>query len=403
MRRRLLISGALIVSTLGWASPAGAQIIPPGCTFDPGTGLVTFLAAPDITLVREGDALLLNGAGCDGASVVNTDLIQLFADGPANANSITIDLFGGPFAPGATDEEDGSSEIEIELYGTWTFTLLGTAQADHVATGYADDPPGGCAGSTIQRPAINVDATENSPDADIFDCDSYFHAGLSSLVGGEGDDVISLAGGEGFVVDDLSYRLTALGGPGDDLIRFGLVDDAILRGGPGVDVADASPVPLLFDPPSFGMLFNIGSGTVNPPHNIHGFGVHVEVFGFEKYIGTGYDDRFWGSSRAEVFRGGPGNDESLGRAGDDELRGGVGDDEVSGGWGHDLLGGGDGADVVRGAGGSDTVLGWTGADQLFGDAGNDLLRGGLGTDSCQGGPGLDRFGSCETKDTPSPG
>lgn len=365
--KRSLLAGALILSWLALSPPAAGQVIPPpGCTFDPGTGLVTFLAEPDITLVRDGDALMLNGAGCDGATVTNTDLIQLFAQGPSNEASIAIDLAGGPFAPGATDEGDGSSEIEIELYGAWTFRLLGTAQADHMVTGYAQSPAG-CSNPGFDWPAINLDATEASPDADVFDCDGYFHVGLSSLVGGEGDDVLSLAGGEPFVEDNINYRLTVLGGRGEDRMIIGLVDDARLRGGPGVDTVDASPVPFEYDPPSFNMLFTIGWGTINPPNTIHGLGVHVEVFGFEEYIGTTSDDRFWGSARAEVFSGGAGADEIHGRAGDDELFGQGGSEEILGG---------------------------------FGD---DALRGGLGVDSCVGAQGSDVFASCETRDSPNPG
>lgn len=396
---RSLFAGALLLSTLSWSSPAVAQLPSLGCTFESEIGLVTFLAGPEITLVRDGDALSLNGEGCEGATVTNTDLIQLFAQGPSSEASITIDLAGGPFGPGATDEGDGSSEIEIELYGARTFTLLGTDQADHMVFGRANHV---CEEVPFTFPAINVNATEGSPDADIFDCNTLFAiTGSSSLVGRGGNDMLSV-GGEG--LSDLTLNglyMSASAGSGNDMIRPGTGGDALLRGGGGTDVLDASQIPPLGGPPV--MLFTIGEGSINPANHIHGSGVGADVVGFERYIGTAFRDIFWGSLRSESFSGGGGDDEIRGRGGDDELRGQGGEDGILGGEGNDIVGGGPGDDGVAGNAGSDVVLGWAGADQLLGGWGDDVLRGGLGTDSCTGGAGTDLFGGCETKDTSNPG
>jgi hypothetical protein len=61
---------------------------------------------------------------CHGTpTIANTDLIKLRARGP---NEISLDLFKGPFAPGATPEPDGSPEIEIRASGREaTFWLEG--------------------------------------------------------------------------------------------------------------------------------------------------------------------------------------------------------------------------------------------------------------------------------------
>lgn len=55
-------------------------------------------------------------ARCNGTpTITNTDLIRLRAKG---YNEVVVDLFHGPFAPGATLEPDGSPEIEIQGSGS---------------------------------------------------------------------------------------------------------------------------------------------------------------------------------------------------------------------------------------------------------------------------------------------
>jgi Ca2+-binding RTX toxin-like protein len=64
---------------------------------------------------------------------------------------------------------------------------------------------------------------------------------------------------------------------------------------------------------------------------------------------------------------------------------------ITGGGGDDILTGGSGADTISGGAGSDTVTGGIGADVLNGNDNNDKLVGGLGSDTMTGGAGSDTF------------
>jgi hypothetical protein len=134
MKRPLLVLG-LALGPLASAVPANADIVIPGpCTFDVNAAVMAFSVSGsdgEITLRREGDALFANGEACQGATVHNTDLIRLLARG-----RITIDLGGGPIAPGAADEGDGSSEIEMEV-DTRDLDVLGGTGRDHIVGGRA--------------------------------------------------------------------------------------------------------------------------------------------------------------------------------------------------------------------------------------------------------------------------
>ncbi|MGH2738765.1 MAG: hypothetical protein ACRDHH_08100, partial [Actinomycetota bacterium] len=86
------------------------------CSFAGGTVQVTLGAAEDeASVVRDGDDIVvLGGAGqipCGGPTATTVDTIRA-NDVSSGTTTFTIDLSGGPFEPGATDEEDGTSEIE---------------------------------------------------------------------------------------------------------------------------------------------------------------------------------------------------------------------------------------------------------------------------------------------------
>jgi Ca2+-binding RTX toxin-like protein len=383
---RSVLVGVFAIGVLTWPTLAAiAQVIPGECTFDSGTAVMTFASDSPIMLTREGDAILVNDAVCQGATVTNTDLIRLFAD------SITIDLAGGPIAPGATDEGDGSSEIEFEIE-THDLDVLGTSFPDHLVVGRASrDCPGV---GTLDWSAVNLNADEAAPDADIFDCSSTFEGtGFSSLVGRGGNDILSLAG-EGLSESELSGHLTMLGGLGNDTLISGTGDDTI-RGQQGVDTFDASEATseiwILVGPLSETDTA-VGSSIGND-----------EIAGFERYVTSFADDFFDGSDRDETFIGGGGHDEIWPRGGDDVIAGGPGPDflfysDAPRGIQVDLREGvaqGDGSDQVSGI---ELVEGTPFDDEMLGNripnlfvlgAGNDVARGLWGTDSIDGGEGND--------------
>lgn len=104
--------------------------------------------------------------------------------------------------------------------------------------------------------------------------------------------------------------------------------------------------------------------------------------------------------------GSTGNDTLVGGLGDDELSGGVGFDRVLGGAGNDLLLGGAHNDYLNGEAGNDLMIGGGGNDRLIDVVGRDHFIGGLGNDvivsrdtrstihnnpdTLSGGPGYDR-------------
>jgi Ca2+-binding RTX toxin-like protein len=119
-----------------------------------------------------------------------------------------------------------------------------------------------------------------------------FYASVSTVDGGEGDDVLSGEQGEGGGGDDVLLVPQGRGDAGDDILRCPPNLLCGVRGGPGND--------LLF-----------------------------------------------GGRAANQLLGQSGDDLLHGRAGDDELRGGPGDDRLVGGANADELGGGAGADSLE--------------------------------------------------------
>ena len=82
-------------------------------------GVLTITGAGDadaIAITTDSGAILLNDAAItDSPTTENTDSIVI--QGGAGDDVITIDLTGGALAPGASSEETGTAEIEIEVDG----------------------------------------------------------------------------------------------------------------------------------------------------------------------------------------------------------------------------------------------------------------------------------------------
>ena len=122
-------------------------------------------------------------------------------------------------APGATDEGDGSSEIEVDVTGMDgsfdTLRIVGTSGPDAFATSFL---------------AVNLNADETVPDPDVT-LEDYLSL---ELIAGDGDDELSVDPFDAFA------RATLLGGDGDDRLSGRLGGDDVLDAGPGRDVADYS-------------------------------------------------------------------------------------------------------------------------------------------------------------------
>ncbi len=107
--------------------------------------------------------------------------------------------------------------------------------------------------------------------------------------------------------------------------------------------------------------------------------------------GGAEDDRISGRAGDDLISGGQGDDRLTGNWGDDHLRGDTGSDRLNGGWGRDTLDGGEGDELLEGGWSDDVLLGGGGDDRLRGGVGDDLLDGGAGDDRMRGGLGVDTF------------
>jgi hypothetical protein len=414
-RCRIALGLAALVPTLVviGALPAGAQAT---CSFDEPTGVVTITVASNLpaTVVRSTDAIHLDGQACGTATVANTDLIRVTGPGGGSEEIFTIDLSGGPFAPGLTTESDADAEIEFEV-------TLGAASTLRIAGGTGDES------FTVGSAGINLNAVEGTDDVDV----TVTGGPAIELLGREGTDTLSVAGGDG--TGEAVSGVLVDGGAGDDTL-IGLIGGSDLVGGDGADTLDYSRVPE-------GIEADLTTGVVKPYTGDVDF-----VDTCEDVIGTAANDILTGDAGANTLTGGDGDDTLDGRDGDDTLDGGLGRDtasfgglrkavvvdlragtaegsgadtligiedaegsrkadELTGNGDANRLDGGAGADQVTGRGGGDLLVGGDGNDDLFGGkgrdtldagAGRDVLDGGKSRDTCIPGKDPDAWSSCET-------
>ncbi len=402
----------LVLAALAVAVPATAVV---ACVYGGGTASVTLAQGDSATIVRSGAAIHVNGSACDTATVNNTDLIDVVATGVPT--EVAIDLTGGQFAPGATDEGDGSSEIEFAVTfpsGSPTLRIVGTGGIDTIVVGAS---------------GINLNGAETTGvDADVT------LTGLSAIVvnGGSGADVLSVAGGSG--TGDPSAA-TLRGTAGADTL-FGGKGGSTFDGGDGSDRLDYAAATRL-------TLADLGTGEVT-----HKGGAVDSVSSIQILDGSPGNDKIVGGTKDEQLRGAAGDDTISGRRGADTVVGGRGRDtasfadrdgvtvdlrkgttkhaggdtlegieDVRGSSSEDVIHGNNapnalygrgGADLIFGHGKDDVIRSGVGNDELSGHNGDDILRAGRGNDElnggndddlCKGGPGADSFVYCENYPT----
>ena len=295
MRRPVTVIALVLIASLVSIGPALAAAT---CTFTEGTATVLLTGPGDaVTIGVQGGAITVDGSSCGAAGVTNTDSVVVL-DGGAGSSEVTLDLGGGPFAPGLTDEPGDSDEIELfldQLTGLDGLTVLGGAGADELA--------GGTEG-------VNLNAGEASGmDVDVFSQE----VAATSFSGGPGAD--RWANGPG--------AQTFQGGTGFDTVSYS-------SSGTGVTVTIDGAA---------------NDGAPGEGDNVAGDVEHV--------IGSSNADDLTGDGTAELLVGGGGSDELSGLGGDDELRGDDGNDTLLGGANDDLLVGGTGDDDELAEAGND--------------------------------------------------
>jgi Ca2+-binding RTX toxin-like protein len=361
---------ATTVAALLVASPALAV---PTCVFDAPTATVTIDVGNGETaaIARSGDAITLDGAPCDVATVTNTDAIVVNGTGiPAE---VVIDLSGGEFAPGLTPETDtGNSEIEFTINlpaGSPTVRIVGSAGSDNIVSGAA---------------GLNLNAIEAVGDADVL------IVGLPTvIVGGEaGNDVLSVAGGSGTGAPSTA---SLDGGPDGDLL-IGAAGGNSFTGGLGPDTIDYSSATQLVEA-------NMVTGVV-----MHAASQLDQIAGIENLTGSPDGDTIIGDDVDNDLRGGDGADTLVGGGGNDAVDGGGGNDTVDfssslAGVLANLVGGstvGQGIDTLASI---ENLIGSAFADQLVGDNGANVLEGGPGDDRLEGLGGDDTLDGGSDVDT----
>jgi Ca2+-binding RTX toxin-like protein len=260
---------------------------PPGtqCSYNATTKAVTanVAAGGAATLVVVGGEIRFGATpvSCGTATVTNTDSVVV-SGVAGSVEHLTVDLSGGLFAPGATPEGTGSSEIELSLLlgdATDMLTVSGSGGADRIAIG---------ANGISFTPDGDVDLTMSPLPAAV----EILGLGGSDLVTGRGGSGAGASYPNAIVVD---------GGEGDDAIDGGAGGDT-LSGGEGNDTLSGREGPDVMDG---------GAGN-------------------DSVAGNDGDDEVTGGPGADALLGGE-NDDVL-RADDDEadtnLNGGPGTDTV---------------------------------------------------------------------------
>ena len=411
--RFAVLTAVFVLAFELFALPAAAAT----CVFAPPAVTVDVGAGETATIGRSGDDITLNGVACGGATVANTDTIAVTATGvPAE---IVIDLTGGPLAPGLSPEADGS-EIEITINlstGTPTLRILGSTGIDRLVAGAS---------------GINLNSDETTADVDV----TITGAPVLVIDGGDGDDILSLAGGAG---TGTGRQGSLLGQAGNDLLLGG-VAGSTFDGGLGTDEVDyTSATQLESANLSTGQAIHQGGGTDtlagienltgspgddrivgNGSDNVIDGGDGIDTIDYsaasdvnvDLRAGSAVGDGTDGLSSIENVIGSPSADHIVGDGGANQLDGGPGDDKIDGGGGDDTLAGRDGSDTVsfqsstegvtvsltRGTAegnGADTlegfenVVGTPRADEIRGDGAGNRLDGRRGPDQVYGRGGVD--------------
>ena len=201
----------------------------------------------------------------------------------------------------------------------------------------------------------------------------------TTIAGGPGDDILQ----GGFLNDTLSGSRGAdilIGRNGDDLLFGGDGNDSLFGGNGEDQLSGLNGNDLLFGG-SGNDLLEGGDGN----DSLQGEAGNDRIFGEQG------DDLLIGNSGEDRLNGGEGNDRHFGGNDDDLIVGGLGDDRIQGNAGDDLLNGNEGDDIISAGLGDDTVNGGTGLDRILGVDGINTLNGNGGNDSIFGGIGADRI------------
>jgi Ca2+-binding RTX toxin-like protein len=245
----------LCVGALTWPASSSATV---ACSYSGADHRLTVNTLSDTSeITRSGDSIAVKdlftptATSCSGGTptVFNTDQVTV-----VGGISTDISLSGGPFAPGASPDPDGSSEIQFAAVGDGIVYVDGTAGRDVWAWGAP--PPGGGPplgfpsaalntnfgvdgdqdvevsadpsqiGFIVASPGRGADLVEPQPDSVGF---------LSFSNGGAGNDTL-IGTPSGGILEGGNGRDTIIGGARSDLISGGHGKDRISAGAGGDEI-----------------------------------------------------------------------------------------------------------------------------------------------------------------------
>jgi RTX calcium-binding nonapeptide repeat (4 copies) len=298
----LLISMIFVPAT----APAQAAVT---CDYNAGQHTILVSIEDPVTSfgidVSQTGGIRVAGEKCAGGNAVfNVDKITVIDNAGASVE-VNVDL-KNPFAPGFTNEQGDSDEIEFK------FDLKGgddTVSIDGQFGPAVSFRAGRTKVGGQRRDVINYNAADRDHDMVLMGVDSIF------MWGSDHNDILSGRGGLG-TGNPYDKHIFIIGDDGDDEITGGLARDTIQTDG-----ELCAPCP--------GRDFVRGLG------------------GADEILGYGGRDKLYGDKGADEIYGGPANDTVFGGEGDDEIYGEDGNDKLIGGKQVDACFGGAGADDLK--------------------------------------------------------
>ena len=196
---------------------------------------VTYAANDSVVVSKAGTAITMNGAPCGAATTATADLIATAGTVTGN-ESFVVDLGPGPFAPGATVEASGLSEIEFRVdlgAATDMLAFTGSAAGETITFGSTGSTLNDDGDHDVTATAVEVFLVSALGGDDVVSGGGGGGTGAAfatTLIvhGGDGND--TLVGGSG--ADDLN------GDAGNDLIKSREGND-LVTGGDGNDVIES--------------------------------------------------------------------------------------------------------------------------------------------------------------------
>jgi len=431
--RRYVVVIGLVMSALALQFATGlTPAFATSCTFDPTTHVANASMdfqdpiAEFVHLTRSGDTLMFGPLGLEQACGTVTTVNTMNIDMAGSHQTLVFDLSNGPFAPGFTDEGNGSSEIEFNVTNaTNTFGIgVNGSSGDDVIT-LGNTRSGSPTFETFHVINLNagVDGATLDNDVGIHGLPSDVEIGLNGGTGGN-DQLRADGTHAGLNSSPVGQPVSFGDGPGTDVMVGGNGDDTwtgtkdkdeadSFSGGPGFDKVNMS-----FR--TVGMSITL-DGSANdgvdcPGASCEGDNVGTDVE--EVDTGSGNDTITAGAGPQVLNPGGGSNTLFGGGEPDTFVVSGIGPDVVHGGSGLDTVTyqdhlvfdqgqqvgvvvsidgvandgtGGEhdniepDVEVVVGTPADDQFSGSSGPNRFFGLDGNDVLAGQGGDDRLDGG------------------